>query len=659
MRKSTGQFVLVAALISVLGSTGPRVSAQRGAPQGDWPAYAGDAGGTKYSSLDQISKDNVKNLRIAWRWKSDNFGPMPVPYLQSTPVAAGGVLYTVAGSRRNVVAIDGATGETLWMYRLEEGARGDKAPIRGPVGRGLAYWTDGKDSRILHVTLGYRLVALDAKTGAPVPRFGQNGMVDLYEHLPRPIESEHRIGWNSAATVVGNVIVIGAATRNGQSRAERPLSMPVRGYDVRTGKRLWTFHTIPRRGEFGAETWEDGSLEYASNVGMWITPAADPELGYVYLPIETPGADNYGGHRPGNNLFSDSLVCLDAKTGKRIWHYQFVHHDLWDYDIPAQPVLADITVNGRKIKAVAQVTKQGFTFVFDRVTGEPVWPIEERPVPQSNVPGEKSSPTQPFPTKPAPFDRQAVTLEDVIDFTPEIKAEALQILSQYRLGGVFTPPSLFDPSDPMKGTLKLPAMTGGANWQGAGLDPETGILYVPSVTNIMAVQRIRECEPGPTTVPAWKYCAGGGGGGGPGGLTVQGLPLVKPPWGRLTAIDLNSGEHLWMVANAETPDYVRNHPALKGATIPKTGRPDRGPVLVTKTLLFTGEGSGLYSSPSGSGGPIFRAHDKRTGEIIWELALPANQASAPMTYMAGGKQYIVVATGAPNYSGEYVALALP
>ncbi len=647
-------------LIAALAWVGRPVSAQQQqSPQGgEWRYYAADAAGTKYSSLDQINKDNVKDLRIAWRWKSDNLGPRPDPYLQSTPIMAGGVLYATAGTRRDVVAIDAATGETLWVYRFDEGTRGVGTP-RSATGRGVAYWTNGKEERIIHVTLGYRMVALDAKTGRPVPNFGQNGMVDLYEGLPRPVPEDGFIGWNSPAMVVGNVVVVGAAFST--KTIQTPLPGAVRGYDVRTGKRLWTFNTIPQRGEGGSETWEDGSLEYASNVGVWAPMAADLELGYVYLGVETPTTDLYGGHRPGNNLFAESLVCLDAKTGKRVWHYQLIHHGLWDWDIPAHPILVDITVNGRKIRAVAQVTKQAFTYVFDRVTGQPVWPIEERPVPQSDVPTEKSSPTQPFPTKPAAFDRQGIRPEDVIDFTPELKAEALKILSQYRIGPIFTPPSLFDPNG-TKGTLQLPGLIGAGNWQAAGFDPETGILYVPSAT-IPAVAALRECRPGQTKVPTMKYCAGGGAppgeGGGAAALTVQGLPLFKPPYGRITAIDLNSGDHLWMVPNAETPDFVKNHPALKGATVPKTGRQDRSALLVTKTLMFAGEGYGGFAVPRGSGGPMFRAYDKRNGEVVSELQLPANQTSSPMTYMAGGKQYVVVAVGAPGHPGEFVALTLP
>jgi len=629
------------------------ILAQQGAQGGEWRYYAGDAAGTKYSPLDQINKNNVKELRVAWRWKSDNFGAGPDPYLQSTPLMVGGVLFATAGARRDVVAIDGVTGETLWMYRVDEGTRGALSPVRSKTGRGVAYWTDGKEERIIHVTLGYRLVALDAKTGRPVPTFGNSGMVDLYEGLPQAVPADGLIGWNSPAMIVGNVAVIGAAFSTGTVRT--PLAGAIRGYDVITGKRLWIFNTIPRRGEFGSDTWEDGSLEYASNVGAWAPMAADLELGYVYVPTETPTIDTYGGHRPGSNLFADSLVCLDAKTGKRIWHYQLVHHGLWDWDIPAHPVLGDIVLNGRRIKTVAQVTKQAFTYVFDRVTGELVWPIEERPVPPSNVPTEKSSPTQPFPTKPPPFDRQGIGPDDVIDFTPELKAEGLRILSEYRIGPIFTPPSIVDPLG-TKGTLQVPALSGAGNWQAAGFDPETGVLFVPSATNV-SIAAVRECAPGQTNVPTLKYCFTTG--GGDRALTVQGLPLIKPPWGRITAIDLNTGTHLWMVPNADTPDLVKNHPALKQMSLGKTGRQDRGALMVTKTLLFAGEGYGGFAVPQGSGGATFRAYDKGTGETVWEFKLPANQASAPMTYMAGGKQYIVVAVGAPNHAGEFISLSLP
>ncbi len=418
---------------------------------------------------------------------------------------------------------------------------------------------------------------------------------------------------------------------------------------------------IPRPGEFGNETWEKDSWSYTGHTGVWASMAADQELGYIYVPVETPTNDVYGGHRLGNGLFGESLVCLDAKTGKRIWHFQFVHHGIWDWDIPTSPILLDITVNGRQIKAVAQVTKQAWTYVFDRVTGEPVWPIIERPVPQTDVPGEKTSPTQPFPTKPAPFDRQGVTLDDLIDFTPELKAEGMKVAAEYKLGPIFTPPIVASPTGP-RGVLMLPTLTGGANWQGAAVDPETGMLYVPSVTSLAILALVNDPKRS-----SMDFVGAGGGApaarsptGCPGvNPTVQGLPLVKPPYGRITAMDLNTGEHAWMVPNGDTPDCVKNHPALNGVTIGKTGKPERSGLMVTKTLMFAGEGSGLFAVAPYSGGPMFRAFDKKTGEIVSEFKLPANQSGNPMTYMVNGKQYIVVAVGAVDTPAEFVALALP
>jgi len=653
-------------LLVVLVWTGIPLSGQSGARNGEWRYYGGDAGSTKYSPLDQINKDNVKDLRIAWRWKADNFGTRPDFNYQVTPLMVGGVVYATAGLRRDVVAIDGATGETLWMFRFDEGVRGQKAPIRPAAGRGVAFWTDGREERILHVTPGYHLIALDAKSGRPVPSFGSDGVVDLYEGLDRPIPQDGQIGLNSPPIVVRDVVVVGAAMQ-ALAPSKDFVAGFVRGYDVRTGKRVWIFHTIPTPGEFGNDTWENDSWRSTGNTGVWGPMAADEELGYVYLPVETPTNDLYGGHRPGNGLFGESLVCLDARTGKRIWHFQFIHHGIWDYDIPTTPNLIDITVNGRRIRAVAQVTKQAFTYVFDRVTGQPVWPIEERPVPQSDVPGEKTSPTQPFPTKPPAFDRQGVGLDDLIDFTPEVKAEALKIASQYKLGPLFTPPIVAG-SNGLRGVLMLPTLTGGANWQGAAVDSETGLLYVASVTNPAVAAVVKDpgrssmdyvsgqlgARPAAGGAPATPALPEGCGLNGP-----QGLPLVKPPWGRITAIDLNTGNLAWMVPNGETPDCVKNHPLLNGVNVPKTGKPERPGIMVTKALVFAGEGGGLFAVPPISGGPMFRAYDKKTGEIVFEFKLPGNQTGIPMTYMLNGKQYIVVAVGARSQPAELVALTLP
>ena len=663
-----GRLVAGICLVPAIGfGAAPPAAAQQGAPAGEWRHYGADLAGTKYSPLDQIDRDNVDQLDIAWRWRTDNFGPRLDFYFQATPLMIGGVLYTTAGWSRNVVAIDAASGETLWMYRRDEGERGSRAPIRAAAGRGVAYWTDGRgDERIIHVTRGYRLVALDAATGLPVAAFGDNGVVDLNENinagLDRPAIEDGQIGLNSPVTIVNDVIVVGAALRATAPAPEFPAGF-VRGFDARTGEQLWIFHTIPQPGEFGNDTWENDSWRYSGNTGVWAPMSADEELGYVYLPVETPTNDLYGGHRPGDNLFAESLVCLDARTGERVWHFQFVHHGIWDYDTPTAPALVDITVGGRRIKAVAQVTKQAFTYVFDRVTGEPVWPIEERPVPQSNVPGEQTAPTQPFPTRPAPFDRQGVSGDDLLDFTAELNAEARRIASEYRMGPLYTPPILAGDGG-LRALLMLPHMTGGANWQGGAVDPETGVLYVASVTNPTVAGLAN--DPGRSTM---DYVQGRGNRRrgraaleqpqGCGEIGPLGLPLIKPPWGRITAIDLNTGDHLWMVPNGDTPDCVKDHPALSGVEIPRTGKPERSGILATRTLLFAGEGAGVFATPTWAGGPMFYAYDKQTGAVVWEFELPKNQSGIPMTYMVDGRQYIAMAISARGEPAELVALALP
>jgi quinoprotein glucose dehydrogenase len=615
---------------------------------GEWRYYGGDAASTKYSPLDQINASNVKKLHVAWEWKSQNFGRRTEFNWEVTPLMIGNTLYFTAGTRRDAVAVDASTGETLWMYRLDEGERGTSAARQN--NRGLAYWTDGRgEERIFMISPGYQLIALDAHTGRSVPGFGKDGVTDLWLGLDRPTVRPGQIGASSPPLVVGDVVVVGAALQAGISPPSKN-NVPgyIRGYDVRTGKLLWTFHTIAQPGEFGHETWEGDSWKYTGNTGAWAPLSADLELGYVYIPVETPTADFYGGHRLGDNLFAESLVCLDARTGKRVWHFQFVHHGIWDWDLPTAPTLLDITVDGKKIKAVAQITKQAWVYVFDRVTGKPVWPIEERPVPQSTVRGERTSPTQPFPTKPAPFDRQGFSLDDVIDFTPQLKEEALRIVSQYRIGPMFMPPSVAD-ADGKRATITLPSPTGGSNWQGGAADPETGILYVSSITYAAPVSLSHNSERAEIDY---------GGRYGLAHIGPQGLPLVKPPWGRITAIDLNTGEHLWMVPNGAAPEAVRNHPALKGVDLSKAGNPEHAPILATKTLLFTGDGAGLYATPPGAGGPMFRALDKKTGATVHEMKLPANVTGIPMTYMSGGKQYLVMAIGAAGVPAELIAFTV-
>jgi quinoprotein glucose dehydrogenase len=622
----------------------------------EWLNNRGDYASSSYSPLAIINRDNVKQLRIAWRWGSANFGTSPEYYFRPTPLMADGVLYTTAGSRRDVVAIDGATGETLWMYRLDEGARGAVAPRLG-AGRGVAFWRDPQSGagRVILISPGFQLIELDARTGHPITEFGSDGKVDLKLGLEREIDaSKGFIGSSSPPLVVRDVIVVGSsfpATR--APKSEKAVPGNILGYDVRTGERKWSFHTVPGPGEQGNETWKNGSWKYTGNAGAWAPLSADVERGLVYLPVTPPTVDHYGGYRLGDNLFSDSLVCIDATTGKRVWYYQIAHHDLWDYDLPAPPVLLDITVNGRKIPAVAQVTKQAFVFVFNRVTGKPVWPIKERRVPQSDTPGEEAARTQPFPTKPAPFDRQGFGPDDVIDFTPEIKQRALEIVSHYRTGPLYSPPSLVVPEG-NRGTMGMPALSGGANWEGAAADPQTGILYVGSMSNVASFALTVDQKLSPLRyVGTLSEDFRNGSLGGP-----FGLPLVKPPWGRITAIDLNTGDHVWTVANSDAPDWVRSNPALQGVKLPRTGSMDQSGLLVTRTLLFAGEGSGLWRSGGGSG-HAFYAYDKQTGEIVSQFTLPASQTGVPMTYEIDGKQYIVVATGARGAPGEFVALTVP
>jgi len=634
-------------------------AAQHGATNGEWRTWGGDLGVTRYAPLDQINAANFSSLQVAWRFGTNNLGTRPDFNLQTTPLMVNGVLYATAGERRNAVALDARTGELLWMHRLDEGPRAQRA-ARRLSGRGVGYWTDGKgDERVFYVTIGYQLIGLNAKDGVPLKDFGVNGIVDLKKDADQtldPIDGE--VAWNGAPVVAKNVILVGAAHRTGTIPESRSNAKGyIRGYDARTGKRLWIFHTIPLAGEFGNDTWLEKSWEYTGNTGVWTQITVDEQLGIAYLPIEMPTGDYYGGHRPGDNLFSESLVAVDLLTGKRIWHYQFVHHPIWDYDVPCAPILVDITVDGRKIAAVAQPTKQGFIFVFDRKTGEPVFPIEERPVEKGTVPREWYSPTQPFPTKPPSVERQGFLPEYVIDFTPELKAEGLKLIEKFKIGPLYTPPIVRGEGG-KAGLLFIP---NGPNWPGGSYDPETGLLYIYSHTLVRILAMVND----PKRSDMNFFSDGGGSEEGVGNLSVQGLPLIKPPYGRISAVNLNTGEIVWQIAHGETPDHIKNHPALKGLNIPRTGRPggaggSSGGIgtLVTKTLLISGEG-GTVRMPDGSRGAMLRAYDKKTGAEVGSVAMPGAQTGNPMTYMLDGKQYIVVASSSSINPGELVAYRLP
>jgi quinoprotein glucose dehydrogenase len=612
-------------------------------PVGEWRAYHGDNRSLRYSPLDQITRETVGRLRVVWERDLGPIGPKPEFKNETAPLYVDGTLYLTAGINRDVIALDPATGAERWRWGLDEGERTARAPRRNS-GRGVSYWTDGQDARVVVVTPGFTLVSLDARTGRPVQTFGDKGMVDLKRALGRGgFDPLVPIGSSSPVVISNGVIVVGPALELGF----RPKSMAnvpgfVRGFDVKTGEELWRFNTIPQAGEPHVDTWENESWKYTGNAGVWAPFSADDELGYVYLPVEAPTGDLYGGHRPGDNVYSSSLVCLDVRTGKVVWHFQQIHHDIWDYDNTTAPMLIDVRQGGRTVRAVALVTKQAFTYVFDRATGDALWPIVERTVPPSDVPGERAAKTQPFPTRPPAFDRQGVTRDDIIDFTPEIRARAGQALKGYRLGAMYQPPSLAAAPDGTKGTIILPGVQGGAQWEHGAADPETGLLYVGSATqpSLIALEKSDESDMDYVAVAR------------AGVPTVEGLPIVKPPYGRITAIDLKSGEIAWQVANGDTPAVIRNHPLLKGVDLPRTGSRSRAGLLATRTLLFAGEGWG--------GQPFFRALDKATGATLWEMALPAVQTGPPMTYLHQGRQYVAFTIGDQERGipARLIALAL-
>jgi quinoprotein glucose dehydrogenase len=619
-------------------------------PSGEWRHYAADGGSTRYSPLDRITPSNVGQLRVAWR------RPQVDPALAAanptarasnrytaTPIMTGGTLFLPDGFGL-VEALDPASGRTKWVQ--EPLVAGVQGLMSGGAHWGVSVWGRGAEARIF-TTRGPYLFALDAATGRPVTTFGDGGKVDLNVGLG-PLMQSFR--WSGVPLVARDVVVIGSSMLEQDSaRARSGAPGDVRAYDVRTGALRWTFNVIPRDGAPGSETWEQGAAAYTGAGNVWSMMTVDEELGYVYLPTSSATNDMYGGHRLGDNLYTSSIVAVEASTGRRVWHFQTVHHDLFDYDNPAAPILADLTVDGRRIRAVVQVTKQGYTFVLDRITGRPVWPIEERPVPASTVPGERASRTQPIPTRPAPFERQGVQEHDLIDFTPELRAEALAIAKKYVMGPVYTPPSIRGPESPTLGTLQLPGSNGGVAWTGAAFDPEQQVLYVPSKTNSFAADLVAG-QAGETDL---RYRAGTRSlVGGP-----RGLPLVKPPYGRVTAIDLKTGNHLWMAANGDGPRF---HPELKALNLPPLGQAVRSGILVTKSLLFVTEGDQLHPrTPPGGGGRKVRVFDKASGRPVWEMELEAGVTGSPMTYLHQGRQYIVFAIGGAQHPAELVALSLP
>jgi glucose dehydrogenase len=717
MKRTVFAFVLASAALGVLVN----LSGQGYTPStknGDWTHYTADARGTKYSPLDQINAQNFNQLEVAWRFKTDNLGTRPEYKLEGTPLAIRGNLYVTAGTRRSVVALDGKTGELIWSHSFREGNRAAIAP-RQLSGRGVSYWTDGKgDERVIYVTTGYRLIALNAKNGSMVQSFGEGGVVDLKRGAVRgkgeQIELETgEIGLHSTPLVTKDMIIVGSSFKEGMTVVTHNNTKGlVRAFDVKSGKLLWTFNTIPRPGEFGNDTWENESWATNGNTGVWSQMTVDEEAGLLYLPVEDPTSDYYGGHRPGNNLFGDSIVALDLKTGQRKWHFQMVHHPIWDYDASSAPILLDANVNGALRKVVAVPSKQSFLYVFDRITGQPIWPIEERPVQQSDVPGEKTSPTQPFPTKPPAYGRPFLKVpDDLIDFTPALRAQALENLKHYRVAGMFNPGLVGSPNG-LRGAVNVGNASGGTNWPGAGADPETHIVYAQASLATVGGISLRKPPPGfsdlnyvsgtegtefrealgpgfgsaaDSPLAARGGGAGGraggapaaggrggrgapaagdaaaGGGGGRGGLTdgLGGLPIVKPPYGVLSAIDLDKGELKFQVPHGDTPDAVRTSPLLAGMNIPKTGQNGSVGVLVTKTLVVLGDPQ-VTAPPGRPRGAMMRAYNKDTGAEVGAVWMPAAVSGSPMTYKdADGRQHIVIAVSGGNYSGEYISFALP
>lgn len=629
-------FVALLAAGVFASARGLRLEAERDAV--DWPVYGGDAGGTKYSALADINAANVAKLSMAWEWKAgekalDAFGTRPGNF-QTTPIMIGNVLYFSTPYNR-VVAVNADTGAELWAYDPKAYEDGQPPNGTGFVHRGVAAWRDGAANNALRIFINsrYRLICLDAATGRPVPTFGDNGTIDLSKGLVWEIKKAHYTN-TSPPVVYKDLVILGNGVGDRLVYRNDPPG-DVRAFNARTGKQVWSFRPIPQPGEVGNDTWGNDSWSYTGHTNAWAPMSLDAARGLVYLPIGTPSNDFYGGRRPGANVFAESLVCLDAATGVRKWHYQLIHHGLWDYDNPSPPNLVTIRVDGRSIDAVVQLTKQGFAFVFDRVTGKPVWPIEERAVPASDVEGEHAWPTQPFPTKPPAITEQGVTLDDAFDLTPELKAAARRELEKYRIGPVFTPPS-------MRGTVLHPGIIGGANWGGGAFDAKSGVLFVKT-TNQANVARIGKPDRSSANPRASEVDADYTLVGGMNADFMDGIPLLKPPYGHLVAIDLNRGTIKWRVPFGDTPS-LRRHPKLQGVALP--------PVLgVAGAPGVLATGAGLIFA--GGGDLALHAVDAANGAELWQKPLARRVNATPMTYRsATGRQFVVVATG----GGEDAAL---
>ena len=675
---ATRRSVLLSTAAGLVATGLPAWAQSRAAAPADteWRHYANDLGSTRYAPLDQIDAGNFNKLELAWRFSTNALGPRLDADFQTTPLIVKGRIYCTAGYRRDVVSLDAATGEQLWLHREDEG---DRIGSRGGPGLGVAYWTDGTNERILYVTIGYRLISLDAGTGIPDPAFGTNGVVDLRLNDDQDMDMTRGvIGLHATPLVTRNLVVIGAAP-TADSKGY------VRGFDVKTGQRKWIFHTIPRKGEYGYDTWiTPGQAETNGNTGAWAPMSADPELGLVYVPVELPQTDMIGVTRTGPNLFGETLVALDIETGTRKWHYQLIHHGLWDRDISCAGIICDIPHNGKTVKAIAQPTKQGWVYVLDRTNGKPVFPIPEKKVPKGNVPGEWYSPTQPTPSAPPPFAHQGVTEADLVDWTPEIKARALEIASHYVLASLYTPPPIVN--DKVFGALNMPGLQGGANWPGGSFDPETNILYVYAKNQIEVTGAVVGAD-GKVSQRGGPPAAGsadpnGGTFGGvaslkgatgpqrgmsshdglhdpivPGMISIEGIPLMKPPYGVISAMDIAKGTMVWQAVHGETPDHIKNHPLLKGVTIPRTGQSGILGTLTTKSLVICGD-SGLFTDETGRKGARLRAYDKATGQQKGAVFMDKVQTGATMTYLHNGKQYLVCAVGS-SFGADVLAFALP